>query len=85
MQYRLVIREVKSLQITQLFTCLDAIQHIEVSLLSDIKLITFSSRVFCSTLMLPETESREFRQERGERSPMSRVNYARDVTAPQRR
>lgn len=30
-QYRLVIREVKSLQILQLYTCLDQIQHVEWS------------------------------------------------------
>ena len=30
-QYRLIVREVKTLQILNLYTCLDAIQHIEVS------------------------------------------------------
>ncbi|ETE60008.1 WD repeat-containing protein WRAP73, partial [Ophiophagus hannah] len=30
-QYRLVIRDVSTLQILQLFTCLDQIQHIEWS------------------------------------------------------
>lgn len=30
-QYRLVVREVRSLQILQLYTCLDQIQHVEWS------------------------------------------------------
>ncbi len=30
-QYRLIVRDVKTLQILQLYTCLDAIQHIEVT------------------------------------------------------
>lgn len=30
-QYRLVVREVSSLQILQLYTCLDQIQHVEWS------------------------------------------------------
>jgi len=30
-QYRLIVRQVKTLQITRLYTCLDAIQHVEVN------------------------------------------------------
>jgi len=30
-QYRLIVRQVKTLQITRLYTCLDAIQHVEVT------------------------------------------------------
>ena len=31
-QYRLIVRQVKTLQITRLYTCLDAVQHVEVKL-----------------------------------------------------
>ena len=33
-QYRLIVRQVTTLQITQLYTCLDAIQHVEVTALT---------------------------------------------------
>ena len=36
MDYRLVVRDVETLQIQQLFSCQDAIQYIEVILLLDL-------------------------------------------------
>ena len=30
--YRVIVRDFKTLQITQLYTCLDAIQHVEVGI-----------------------------------------------------